>query len=268
MEAVEKGLRDTDLSFNNHDNISTILEDIAYKRGEGADLANGVRWMSDTYGGIPFAIHAKGLEIAAYDPRASWGQGLSYAVHNKGGCHLGSYLVGMEAMMGFMPAYTTLGKHQWVAFFEDIYTGINSLQSCLFTAFGVITEPVVPKFIPKPLLNIAMIFSPKISMLMMNWSVYSRFFWAITGIRMSQWDFKRAGERINKLERHMNVVMGMKPEQDSLPDRFTKEAETKFHKKSVVPIEKMVRRYYRVRKYNPTTGGPDKAELQKMGIPV
>lgn len=147
-------------------------------------------------------------------------------------------------------------------------TGINSLQTCLFTAFGVITEPVVPQFIPKPLLKIAMILTPKMSMLMMNWSIYSRLFWSVTGIRMTQWDFKKAGERINKLERHMNVAMGMKPEEDSLPDRFTKEAETKFPGNSVVPIKKMVRQYYRVRKYNPKTGGPDRADLIRLGIAV
>ncbi|MCG8688723.1 MAG: aldehyde ferredoxin oxidoreductase family protein [Desulfobacterales bacterium] len=266
MEAGEKGIRKTKLSFKNHDNISAILEDIAFQRGEGYDLAKGVRWMSHKYGGESFAIHTKGLEIAAYDPRASWGHGLSYAVHNKGGCHLGSYLVGMEAIMEFMPAYTTLGKHEWVAFLEDIYAGINSLQSCLFTAFAVLTEPVVPKYIPKPMLKASMILFPKLSMLMMNWSIYSRLFWSITGIRMTQWDFKLAGERINKLERHMNVAMGLTPEDDTLPLRFTNEAVTKYPKKSVVPIQKMVRRYYRVRKYNPATGGPIASDLQHLGI--
>ncbi len=268
MEAGEKGVRKTELTFENHDNIPQVLEDIAYRRGEGADLAEGVRWMSEKYGGKAFAIHAKGLEIAAYDPRAAWGHGLSLAVHNKGGCHLGSYLIGMEVLMGYLPQYTTLGKHEWVAFLEDIHTGINSLQGCLFTAFGIMTEPMIPKYLPRFALNAAMMFTPKTSMILMNWSVYSRFFWAITGIRLTQWDFRRAGERINKLERYMNVQMGMQPEDDSLPDRFTQEAVTKFPKKSVVPIEKMVQCYYKVRKYDSSSGGPGKAHLRKLGIPV
>ena len=83
---------------------------------------------------------------------------------------------------------------------------------------------------------------------------------------MTQWDFKLAGERINKLERHMNVAMGLTPEDDTLPLRFTNEAVTKYPKKSVVPIQKMVRRYYRVRKYNPATGGPIASDLQHLGI--
>jgi aldehyde:ferredoxin oxidoreductase len=74
MEAGEKGMRKTELSFENHDNIARILEDIAYRRGEGAELADGSKRLSEKYGGTNFAIHTKGLEIAAYDPRGccSW----------------------------------------------------------------------------------------------------------------------------------------------------------------------------------------------------
>ena len=38
----------------------------------------------------------KGLEMAAYDPRGSWGQGLAYAVANRGACHLSAYLIALE----------------------------------------------------------------------------------------------------------------------------------------------------------------------------
>ena len=268
MEAGEKGLRKTELFFDNHDNISRILEDIAYRRGEGAELAEGSMRLSAKYGGKDFAIHTKGLEIAAYDPRACWGHGLSYAVHNKGGCHLGSYLVSLEVLLGFMPPLTTLGKASWVVFCEDLFAGINSLQSCLFTAFAIMTEPVIPKYLPKAVLKVATILNPGVSQMLMNWSVYSDFFSAITGIPMNQWQFKKAGERITKLERYMNVQMGQKPDEDTLPDRFTKEAVTKYPVDSVVPIEKMVRQYYRIRKYDSQTAGPTVAGLKRLGIEV
>ncbi len=268
MEAGEKGLRKTELSFDNHDNIGRILEDIAYRRGEGAELAEGSKRLSEKYGGKDFAIHTKGLEIAAYDPRACWGHGLSYAVHNKGGCHLGSYLVGLEVFLGYMPTQTSLGKASWVVFCEDIFASINSLQTCLFTAFSIMTEPIIPKYMPRPVLKVATILNPKMSQLLMNWSAYSDFFSAITGIPMNQWQFKKAGERINKLERYMNVKMGQKPSEDTLPDRFTKEAVTKYPVAAVVPIEKMVKQYYRIRKYDPQTSGPDEKDLKKLGIMV
>jgi aldehyde:ferredoxin oxidoreductase len=82
---------------------------------------------------------------------------------------------------------------------------------------------------------------------------------------MTKWQFKKAGERINKLERFMNVKMGQKPWEDTLPERFTTEAVTKYPVHSVVPIEKMVRRYYRIRKYDPQTAGPSKEALRRLG---
>ncbi len=266
MEAGDRGIRPTSLSFSNHDNISRILDDIAHRRGEGAELADGSMRLSKKYGGTGFAIHAKGLEIAAYDPRASFGHGLSYAVHNKGGCHLGSYLIALEVLLEYMPAYTAMGKAAWVTFCEDVYTGINSLQTCLFTAFSILTEPPIPRFLPKAVLKVATIMTPRMSQMLMDWSVYSNFFWAITGIRLTKFGFLKAGERINKLERHINVKMGLTPDMDTLPDRFTKESETKYPKKSVVPIEKMVRRYYSLRRYDPATGGPRAKDLARLGI--
>ena len=268
MEAGEKGLRKTELSFENHDNIARILEDIAYRRNEGAELAEGSKRLSEKYGGKAFAMHAKGLEFSAYDPRACWGHGLSYAVHNKGGCHLGSYLVGFEVLFGFMPTQTALGKASWVVFAEDIFSAINSLQTCLFTAYSILTEPVIPRFIPTMVMKVATILSPKLCQMLMNWSAYSDFFSAITGIPMNQWQFKKAGERITKLERYMNVKMGQQPSEDTLPDRFTKEAVTKYPVAAVVPIEKMVRQYYRIRKYDPRTAGPGIEELKRLGISV
>ena len=74
------------------------------------------------------------------------------------------------------------------------------------------------------------------------------------------------GERITKLERYMNVKMGQQPSEDTLPDRFTKEAVTKYPVAAVVPIEKMVRQYYRIRKYDPRTAGPGIEELKRLGI--
>ena len=60
------------------DGIEQALEDIAYGRNLGGDMAMGSRHMSEKYGGKEFAIQIKGLELAAYDPRGSFGQGLSY----------------------------------------------------------------------------------------------------------------------------------------------------------------------------------------------
>ncbi|MDC7239317.1 MAG: aldehyde ferredoxin oxidoreductase C-terminal domain-containing protein, partial [Spirochaetales bacterium] len=160
MEAGEKGLRETELAFGKTDNIEQTLRDIAQMKGEGAELALGSRLLSRRYGGEDFAIQVKGIEVAAYDPRSSWGHGLGYAVHNKGGCHLGSYMIAMEQLLGYMPPHTAMGKADWVVFLEDLYTGVNSLQVCLFSVFGIMTEPVIPRFLPKFVLKAATITLP------------------------------------------------------------------------------------------------------------
>jgi len=267
MEAGEKGLRPTELRFGKFDNIEQTIRDIAYRQGEGEDLALGSRNLCRKYGGEEFAIQVKGIEVAAYDPRSSWGHGLGYAVHNKGGCHLGSYLIALEQHLGYMPPHTSLSKASWVAFMEDMYTGVNSLQVCLFSVFGIMTEPVIPRYLPSFLLKIATISMPAVAMALMDWSILSRYFWSITGIRMSKWEFIRAGERINKMERWMNVQMGHKPEDDTLPKRFTDEKATAYPgKNTVVPINRMVKQYYKVRKYD-HTAGPRIDDLSRLMNP-
>ena len=260
MEAAEKGLRASELAFGRTENISEVLRDIALRAGEGDELAEGSMRLSRKYGGEDFAMHVKGLECAAYDPRASWGHGLGYAVHNKGGCHLGSYMISLEQLMGYMPPHTTLGKADWVVFMEDLFSGVNSLQVCLFSVFGILTEPPIPKYLPKFVLNIATVSMPKVAMALMDWSILSDYFWSVTGIKMNKWDFLKAGGRINRLERWMNVQMGLRPSDDTLPARFTTEKETAYQgKNTVVPVGKMVGQYYKKRGYG-LSGGPSAEE--------
>jgi aldehyde:ferredoxin oxidoreductase len=70
----------------------------------------GHGWLSKRYGGADFAIQIKGLEMPAYDPRGSWGQGLAYAVANRGACHLSAATFALEVAFGFLNPYTTRAK--------------------------------------------------------------------------------------------------------------------------------------------------------------
>ena len=256
MEAAEKGMRKSELRFGQSGNIEKILEDIAYRRGEGDELAEGSMRLSREYGGSDFAIHVKGLECAAYDPRASWGHGLGYAVYNKGGCHLGSYMIALEQLVGYMPPHTTAGKAAWVVFMENIYAAVNSLQLCQFAVYGIIMEPPIPRLLPKPVLKVATSLAPGISQALMDWSILSNYFYSVTGIKMNKWGFLKAGSAIVELERTMNVRLGLKASDDTLPARFTKEKQTAFEgKNTVVPIKKMVKQYYRKRGYG-VNGAP------------
>lgn len=207
----------------------------------------------------------KGLEIAAYDPRAAWGQGLNYAVANRGGCHLSAYLVSLEIFFGFLHPYTTRSKAFWVDFFEDLNAGINSLQTCQFTSFAYILEPVIAKYTPKFMLGLTMQYLPTIAAMFFDYSVYSSTYESITGIPMTMRNFHKAGRRTHILERYMNIQMGITAKDDTLPNRFLNEAETNHPVKKVIDLEPMIKAYYKKKGYD-HNGIPTPATLKELDI--
>jgi len=265
MEAAEKGLRPSALAFGRVDNIASTIEDIGYRRGEGRELGLGTRRLAERYGGMDFAIQVKGMEIAAYDPRAAWGQGLNYAVANRGGCHLNAYPVALEAIFGFMPPYSTMGKAAWVDYLENLFSAMNSLQTCQFTSFGYLLEPPVAKYTPKPVLSLAMTLLPSVAQALLDLSPMAALLSAITGRKTTQRELLTAGRRVHVLERRMNCLMGISRADDTLPARFLTEAETKHPVKSVVPLEPLLDRYYRKKGYD-RNGIPLPAALARLGI--
>lgn len=137
MEANEKGLWDNGLQFGQTENISRLWEDIAHRRGLGDELAEGSRRLSGKYGGGDFAIQSKGLELAAYEPRRAVGQGLGYAVSNRGGCHLnGGYNVILEGLGLNADPLTPHAKADMTMLFQDLMECISATGQCLFTSYA------------------------------------------------------------------------------------------------------------------------------------
>ena len=73
MEASEKGLIEEKIHWGKFKESKALIEDIAYRRGLGNTLAEGVRFASEKIGGDAnrWAMHVKGLEISAYDCHAA-----------------------------------------------------------------------------------------------------------------------------------------------------------------------------------------------------
>src|SRR5665647_2336665 len=117
-----------------------MIEDIAYRRGLGDDRAEGVKRMSEKYGGKDFAMHAKGMEFASYEPRGAVGHGLGYAVSNRGGCHIGGgYMIYLEAIGPLvMDPLTTRAKPQLTALMQILLDALSDAGSCQFTAFTAV----------------------------------------------------------------------------------------------------------------------------------
>ncbi|MEN6570641.1 MAG: aldehyde ferredoxin oxidoreductase family protein [Anaerolineaceae bacterium] len=265
MEASEKGLFNSSLRLGSPQMVGETLEDIAYRRGIGDELANGSRWLAQKYGGMEFAIQVKGLEMAGYDPRGSWGQGLAYAVANRGACHLSATIFPLEVFFGLLKPYTVQAKAQFVRFFENLYGAVNSLQTCLFTSFAYILEAPIVKLTPKPLLGLAMQYLPGVAIQMMDLSVFSDFLSLSTGTRFSQRQMMAAGERIHLLERYLNVREGISRAQDTLPGRFLRESRLTDSAEKVVPLDPLLDSYYKIRGYT-EQGFPKVETLKKHQI--
>jgi aldehyde:ferredoxin oxidoreductase len=265
MEAGEKGLINTGLKFGAAEGIAQALDDMARRRGFGDEMANGTRLLSKRYGGADFAIQIKGLEMPAYDPRGSWGQGLAYAVANRGACHLSAATFALEVAFGFLNPYTTRAKARFVQFFENLYAAVNSLHTCQFTSYAYVLEPPIVKYTPKFLLGLTMQYLPAVAIMLMDISIFSKLWRSVTGLRLNQWQMLRAGARIHVLERYMNTAEGISRKDDTLPRRFLTEGRGCDAKKRTVPLQPMLDAYYRRRGYDPH-GIPTEKTLKRLRI--
>lgn len=95
MEASERGILSEDdigfsLTFGDIDGAIRLVTLIARREGLGNVLSQGVRLASQKIGkgSESFAVHVKGLEVPAWDPRGRLGQGLLYATGDVGASHL------------------------------------------------------------------------------------------------------------------------------------------------------------------------------------
>ncbi|MFW9853502.1 MAG: aldehyde ferredoxin oxidoreductase family protein [Candidatus Thorarchaeota archaeon] len=95
MECSERGLipdqyMNESLFYGDTRGTIELIKKIVNRRGVGDILADGVQFASRVFGSPTehFAIHVKGLEMAAWDPRGRYGLGLSYATAPMGASHL------------------------------------------------------------------------------------------------------------------------------------------------------------------------------------
>ncbi|NLC73568.1 MAG: aldehyde ferredoxin oxidoreductase family protein [Ruminococcaceae bacterium] len=278
MEANQKGLWKNGLEFGKPDNISAVLDDIAHRRGVGNELAEGSRILSQKYGGEDFAIQSKGMELSAYEPRRAVGQGLGYAVSNRGGCHLnGGYLVILEGLGLRANAQTRFGKPDLCMFMQNFMEAISSSGQCLFTSFsvfpallvnkpnGIITS-IVNAVIPLagPVVRILNWF-PLLACINLPLIPHTYEIKYALGMRMTIGKFLRIGDRSYNIERALNAKFGVSAEDDTLPKRLTDEMQEEGKKNTVVPLERMKKTYYRARGWS-SKGLPGWLKLRLLGI--
>jgi len=278
MEANEKGLWDNGLSFGDTDGISALWEDIAFRRGLGAELAEGSKRLSKIYGGEDFAIQSKGLELAAYEPRRAVGMGLGYAVSNRGGCHLnGGYMVIMEGLGLNVNSQTPHAKADGTVMFQNLMEMISASGQCLFTSYaffpgflltrpnGIITRTV--NFLV-PYLGWALRFLnkfPLVAALHLPVFHHTKMIKLALDMPMTFGKYMRCGERGYNLERKVNRRFGVSARDDALPKRLTDVPQDPNDPSTRVPLEKMKKVYYHARGWT-ADGAPTQRTLRKLKI--
>lgn len=238
MELSERGYIDSDLRFGRADLFPRLLEDMAYRRDLGDDMAEGSLRLATKYGHPELSMTVKGMEMPAYDPRGMQGQGLLYATSNRGACHMRGNMLGLEVLglPKLIDRFQTQGKSSYVILHQNTAAAIDSLVICKFTNMGVAEE------------------------------YFARALTAVTGISYATGDLIKAGERIYNLERLYNNREGFTRKDDCLPPRLTNEPVSDGPSKGWVShLENMLDEYYRARGWD-ASGAPTPAKLAALDI--
>ncbi|WP_254546861.1 aldehyde ferredoxin oxidoreductase family protein [Halomarina pelagica] len=166
--------------FGNAELVHETVENIAYREGVGDLLAEGVARAHEELGVENWSV--KGMEFAAHDGRVLNGQGLSYAVANRGGDHMYTTTLRLE-YDGVIDPEGLEGKAEVVKEREDICAFRDSAIVCAFGDKGDYVDEGVHE----------------------------------TLMGCDYEDLKSMGARVVEMERHFNNKRGMDRADDVLP---------------------------------------------------
>ena len=240
IELSKKGILKTDLEWGDFERIRDLIIDIAYRRGLGDLLAEGVARVAKRLSAEDLAVHVKGLEPAAYDPRSLKGMALGYAISGRGADHLGTMAYAID-IAGRAGGREYLGEEKIRAIieYENLGALMDSLLLCKFGRyiynFQLITE----------LLNL------------------------VTGFEYTVDEIIATADRIVTLTRLINTKMGVDREKDQLPRRLFEPVrfQDKEFKLSREEFENALNLYYKIRGWD-ERGAPTDSTLRKLDIEV
>ncbi|MEM3874903.1 MAG: aldehyde ferredoxin oxidoreductase family protein [Candidatus Bathyarchaeia archaeon] len=245
MEASEKGLISEKIPWGNYKAARALIEDIAYKRGIGAILAEGVRFAAEKIGGSSsrWAMHVKGLEISAYDCHAAPAMALSYATSPIGAHHKDAWVISWEVKVG---------RERYSEEKVDKVIEFQRIRGGFFECATVCRLPWIELGFE------------------LEW--YPKFLYAATGLEVSWDELYLVADRVHALIRAFWVREYGKNwgrEMDFPPTRWFEEPLTKGNLKGAkldrAKYEVMLNMYYRKRGWD-ERGIPTKTTLEKLGL--
>ena len=251
MEAFERGLvTEEDLggvkpAWGDGKAVHEMIRKIAFREDLGDVLAEGVVSASKEIGGVApeFAIHVKGLEPPAHDPRAKMTVAVGFATSNRGACHLQAFTHDFEegqviedlGSPALTDRFTSEGKAENVFRMQNLMSMFDSLTACKFSLFGGMTVKPLAEFVSH-----------------------------VTGWDFDDAEFMETGDRLYCLKRMYNVRLGISRKDDTLPPRML------VHRRGggtnvLPPINVMLNEYYEYRGWD-EFGIPTSERLSALGL--
>jgi aldehyde:ferredoxin oxidoreductase len=182
-----------DLKFGNTSIYPEIVEIVSTRSGIGDLLAEGSRRFAQELGYPNAAMHVKGLEIPAYDPRGMHAQALGYMTSPTGACHLrGGYSILLAYFGGIreVPRFSIRQAAMTAKNQQDLGIIQDSVGVCRFTGFAAGVE------------------------------YWTKTYASVTGEDVDREEMEQSAERIATLERIFNLKAGITRSDDNLPERF------------------------------------------------
>jgi aldehyde:ferredoxin oxidoreductase len=217
IEASKNKKIKENFQYGDVDGIAEVLTKIAYKKGVGKILSEGVRHAAKVWEMEEKAIHVKGLEPAGFDPRVLKGMGLAYATSDRGACHLRATFYKSE-LSGQIDPDQIRGKAKLFVDYEDKMTLFDALILCRFYRD------------------------------LITWKDLEEIIKSSCGLSLNKKSLKTMASGIINLARTFNQQEGVTRKEDKLPRRFFREV-LQGTEKTIHPedLQFMLKEYYQLR---------------------
>ena len=217
IEASRRKKIEESINYGDAEGIAEILTKIAYQKGIGRILSEGVRHAGEVWGMEEEAIHVKGLEPAGFDPRVLKGMGLAYATSDRGACHLRATFYKSE-LSGQIDPDQVEGKAKLFIDYEDKMTLFDALILCRFYRD------------------------------LITWKDLQEIIKSTCNLSLKKKELKNMASEIINLARAFNQREGVTKKDDKLPRRFFREVLQETGK-TIQPkdLEVMLKEYYQLR---------------------
>ncbi len=245
MEASEKRLIDYRIDWGDYEEAKNLTRYIAYKRGPGLLLSEGVRTAAAKLGGNSqkWAMHIKGLEITAYDCHAAPAMALAYSTAAAGAHHKDAWVISWEVKYG---------RDSYDEAKVDKVIELQRLRGGMFECLTTCRLPWVEVGFE------------------LEW--YPKYLKAATGLSLTMDEIYTIADRIYALIRAFwarEYGNQWSKEMDTPPARWFEEPLTKGNFKGAKldkeKYEAMLQLYYQKRGWD-SRGVPTKTTLEKLGL--